>query len=499
MPSTYSNFTDFSRNIRAKIEVDLDQNGTFEDYTANLDHYTIFSSLDNKICGLYESVLEAELYVPNPSFSWAKPGLPVKASLRISNDNFSTEFQDFLFYGTTQRQGTVPNTKLKIKATTSLSNYLDKKVTRQVFVNTDIYTIVDALLTLVGVPALNKSISTYGVAINYVVDSSRPVRVFVEELLQGSLSIAGFDRDNVFRIRQSLPLDFLGSGFASISTYTKRVIKTDGYKSQDISSKYYANRLKIKGQSVTLKTSTSLYFNSGLSGNEIKPNSKLYYTLELKDYDVISFSNFVSGGPAFIKGILSAGSPKSYFAFFTADDGAGLLDISNVVIDSVSLINEAGIDKLFFVFQNNSGANSYFLKYLNVIGAGLFKSAELMTERENTANSDGQEILQVLESRAIQSQVQADNLASRMQLNLFFYADVYKIEARGQPKSEIGQIVTIQDRNANNIQGVLLESDTVVSQDEGYTQALTVKKLRTDLSFFSWDVASKGWDQGVWF
>jgi hypothetical protein len=487
MPSIYSDFLQTVRSQRPKLEVDLNLDGNYEDYTSFLDHFTINQRLGSGIAGLFDSQLDAELYIPNPSTLWAKPGLPVRATIQISSDKWVSTQTETLFIGTTEKQKTVPQTRIKITATSYLNNYLDRSVPRRVWINTDIYTIIDNILTDCGVPLINKSIGTSGKLISYVTNSSQPARVFIQELLTANLAVAGFDRDNVFRIRSALPLLFSGGSYSPVATYSRSLIEE--YEAQDLASSYYANTIKVNGEDVGYLTNSLLYFDAQISSQQIKPQGRLYFQVALENIRVANLYPAVSGNPGPTINITGTLVQNSFLAAYTSDDGSGNINTANLLIEEFFVSSgDEGKDYVNIVLYNNSSSISLWLKSVYLYGSGLKTLGEVKIERRNDSQivTDGQRIEIEFTSRAVQGKAAAEDLASLAQLNLVSYPDVFKINARAQPKTQVGEIIEIVDRGGATRTCVVVETDTEIQN--GYIQTVIAKRLRTDLSYFTWDV-----------
>jgi hypothetical protein len=495
MPTLLTDFQANIRNMRCRMFVNLGSG--LVDYTDYLDHYTVIQTLDgDNITGIYETVLDAELYLANPSINWSKPGLAVEAYIQISSDNWATQSEQSLFKGTTERQNSVPLARVKIRASSYNSNYLDNKTTRQVFIDIDAHTIIDTLLTQAGVPVGNKSISPSGVIIPvYYISNNNKVREYVEDILAGLLEVGGFDVDKVFRIRSISPLVFGTNGTTPDVTLSLDTILD--YKQQDISGKYYCNTLTVSGVQKKylgydlFSQPAQIFFNNIIQNVEIKANSKLYYLVDMPNIEPETFKPFARLGEIY------APSTRSRYGFYSVDDASGVLDTSAVslVSSSVAYDDSKKKDTFLLIFTNSSG-QSWYLKFLNIIGTAVQTTGQIIEQRQDLSllASDGKELKKELVSNAISDDVRASYVANILQLNYMQYADVYQFDARGRPEIKIGSKLQFQDRNVNNLFSVVTEYDTEVSIDKGFQTKITTKKLNTNLQFFGFDDSTLGLD-----
>ena len=362
MPSSLTDFSSTSRKLRPKLGVDLGLTGTYTDYTNFLDNYTIISTSSDKICGLYETYLDAELWFDSPSLEWTKPGRPLLAKMLISSDSWVTSYTEVLFTGSTTKQNSVPVNSVKIKATTLNSDYLSKRTARQLFQNIDIADIMESLLLEVGVDPADISLTATGKVLPvYAISSSKPISFYIEDLAKATLSLVGFDKDGVFRAKS---LSQFTLGGAITPDLTVNLGQTLEFQSRDIESKYYSNSLKIKGYNQRAIVNGQLYYNNQLQGFEIEPLSKLYFTLELPDIVPISIAPFTTRlRPVIGKPIGFGFTPlNSFFDFFENDDGSGAANNNSITLKSTNIVEDNGKDVLLLIFENASPTFSFFLK-----------------------------------------------------------------------------------------------------------------------------------------
>lgn len=493
MPSSYSDFTSAIRNgLKPRIFVDLNEDGVAEEYTSNLVSCSIYSDQGDKLCGLYDSEFEAVLMVNNPSINWIKSGLAIEARIQVTNDNFATNHEEKIFVGITEQQTTLPVFEFKITARTKLNNYLSGRPPRQIFLNTDLYTIIDTLMTQAGVPSGEKSIPTSGITVNYVVDQSRPYSFFINELLEANLAWGGFERDGVFRIRQALKLDLAGTPVTTNATYTNSRIEK--YKQRDLYSPIYNNVIDIQGYLTTVLSDTFLYYNSQLSGYEIAAGQKLYAVVEMPNIRVATFNDFEAGYPGVLAQLFRTGGiRKSYFACYTADDGSGVIDLVSPSLDSVSVVTEDNVDKLFIVIKNN-GSSTIYLKGLFLRGSGLRLNPSLKYKEKNTADRSQNDKTLKINNLAIQDDIVMNNIGTRIRINTWAEFNTYVFDCPAEPKLDFTQSIQFQDRSGTTYNGNVLSVDTGIDQDNGYSSTVVVQVIPDSETPFAWDDANIGWD-----
>lgn len=500
MPTTLADFNTPTRLIRVTIEADLTNTGMWADYTQYLDNYTIINTSNDKLYGIADLNLNAELFIPNPTGQWVRPGIPVRAKVTTSNDNWVTSYSEYLFWGTTSRQNTIPTNKVNIKATSYNSNYLDQRLERSVYINQDTNDIITDLLVRVGVDVSNISLTPSGIVLPvYPINDNQPIRDFIEDLCLPNLQIVGFNKDNVFTSKSLQLLTIGGSGFTP-DVVTDLATITD-YSQQELSSKFYANTLKVTGKVLEYVDNGALYYDNQIQGQEIKPNSDLFFKLEIPDVQPLFINQFVarsrpaSGTVQFFAGMQN----KSYYDFFETDDGAGAANNTGISIVSQSIAEESGVDILFIKFRNNS-SDSKFLKTIAVNGQGVKKTGDLQDKVVNSTliKQDGGEVSIELSGSSIQDDVVLGNILSTLKSNVSKYADVYQFEMRGKPKTQVGNIIEFKDRNNNTKTGIIYETDIECSIDRGYTQQITAKVLE-NVTYGEWDNVASLWDTAIWF
>lgn len=494
MPSSLSNFASNTQILRPKIEVDLDGTG-FVDYTQYLDNYTVLQSTEGQIYGLYEMVLDAELFLPNPSLSWSKSGLPVRASIAISNDNFTTSYSEQLFYGNTVRQNSVPINSVKIKANSANRSYLDKVPGRTVYTNQDISTIISTLLQSVGVALANISLVPSGIVLPvYYVSDKIKVRDVITDLAMADVSIYGFDKDNIFTKTSLQKLTF-----GAVSTTPDITVTLDTqyqFKQQDITSQYYANSIVVKGRRFSYQVPNQIIqYDNAIQNQKIEKGGKLFYRIELINFYPEYVEQFGPDNSTAIDDIKP--SFKSFYRFFTTDGGDGILDNSQIFCNGAIITDEGGKAYLTVIFYNNSAVNDYYLKSITVKGPGARVIDQYEESRIDNLRiaGDGQELKIEVVSDAIQSDVILGDVANILQLNLFNYADVYKFGILGRPESKIGAVISFKDSNNTTQTGFITEVDIEVG--DGYYADITAKLIRTDLNYLNGDDATTGADDSA--
>jgi hypothetical protein len=499
MPTTISDFNSSIRNLRARILVDL--GGGLVDYTGNLDNYTVLTELnnDNDIAGLFDTVFDAQFFIPSPGIEWTKSGLKVQAYISTSSDNWTTSIEKPLFIGSTIKSNSFPINEIKIRATTFLSNFLDQKPTRFVYESQTINYIIDDLLRTAGVTGTNISINTsQGSVLQYYIRSQlKTYRDIINDLLKADLKIGGFDGDNIFRIRSIVPLltSYTPDNDISLNTIID-------FGSRDITSKFYANTLQINGQyQVAIQPDpisgvSELYYNNLITNVEIKAGEKLFYQIPMGNIVPINLGNGVNSHP---NSVLN--SSYSYYGFKDIDDGSGSYNATEIYYQGSVFEYDSTkkIEVVKLVFYNN-GTTSKFLKFLKIRGQGYGVTPANLVNFENTflKNNDGQEILKTIESTAIQSEQQAQTLQVILQRNFQQNQDVYLPKIKGRPTAIIGSTMRIRDRYDNIIDTVVCSVDTVISIDQGFEQNIICKKIDISAQYAGFDNPSIGWDNSAY-
>jgi hypothetical protein len=489
MPSTIADFASNTRLLKPSIAVDLDNNAVAEDWTNNLDNYSILHSLDGQVAGIVDIQLDAEFYVPAASSEWAKPGKLTNAKLQISNDNYATNFEATLFTGSTVGSNSVPYRDVKIKATGYNTDYLDKRATRRVYISQDISTILTQILTDVGVSGGSISLTSTGYVVPvYIVSDNFPARRYIDDLAKAGLLVVGFDRDGIFRARSILKLDFTSPSYSPDVTIL--LDQTINFPGQIVKSGLYCNSVKVAGSQFTYLPNQQIFFDSGISGQEIKPSSRLVYSLELKDIypeRIDPFNPRPNAGWNFA--VYTGG--QSWYSFYTEDNTTSTISNSNIQLVSASIVPGAdGTENLLLAFQNTSSTTSFFLKAVFLNGSAVKRINTFVEEYrvEAQIQKDGKEISLELESMALYDDIQIDRVLNLIRLNNMSYADLYKVEIKGRPDIVVGSVVSI--RNISDVAQLcsVIEIDENVSED-GYEQTLTLKKLLPGQLYFTFDVS----------
>lgn len=484
-------FFDDVRFLRVKFEADLEQNGVWVDYTQYLDNFSVYETTHNKISGIFDTVCDVVLNIPNPDPKWAEKGKQIRIEVSGSDNNWVTSYNKTVFLGSTSNKNSIPETRINIKATSYNSDFLDKKTQRQVFLNKNINEIITSLLIQVGVPQNKIILEPVDVILDaYLVNDNQPIRVFIEDLAKAGLMVVGFNREGFFVNKFLLKTDFSNNPTTPDESVGLNLIKS--YKERAVRSAFYANSIKIEGRQVRYIKDDILYYNNQLLGYEILPQKKLFFTLEIPDLEPEYFFPFVPKTNTFGP----TNDQVSLFDFHTSDDGVGISQNSDIQIISASIAEQDGKDVLFIVWVNTNPITSFFLKSILVRGSGLFVVSPIKVTNTNqqVINNDGSESVIEIKSKAIQSDVLANNISNLLLLNLSNQADVYIPEIAGLPNIELGTVLQIQTKNGQNVVGSVFEIDTVVGCDEGYLQTVTVKKLLPQINYFRWDDIEVVWD-----
>lgn len=495
MPTTLSDFNLNTLKLRAEYGLDINDDGMAEDYINNLEYVNVLEYADD-ISGAKEMRLDAELFVTAPTPRFAKNGIKTYASVKTSTDNWVTDWEEAIFTGSTARNNTLPNNDVKIVATTFNNDYLDKKPTRQLFTSQDIATIMETLLIGAGVDAGDIDLPLTGKVLPfYIVSDNWPIRYYIEDLARGALQIVGFNREGVFSSNSIAKNNFDGGSLTPEVTLTLAdVIK---FESRQIRSNMYYNDIRVRSWEFDLLTDEQFYFNTELVGYEIKPNGRLFFTLDFDEYLPLTINSMVARNSNLNLLITWGYRVNSYFDFFTADDG-GIVNNTNITVESMSIIpsDTEGRDRLLVIFQNSSGSTSYFLKQILLNGTVLQRRPPYEVENtdETAIIEDGRRIPLIYQSNAIQGYTATNTLLALLSLNLMNYANVYRFEIQGRPQLEVGSIIQFQDRSGVDLLGVVFEIDSELSKDRGYSQLLTVKTIEVSGDYLQLDNASDSLD-----
>jgi hypothetical protein len=494
MPSTIADFASNTRLLKPSIAVDLDNNAVAEDWTNNLDNYSILHSLDGQVAGIVDIQLDAEFYVPAASSEWAKPGKLTNAKIQISNDNYATNYEATLFTGSTVGSNSVPYRDVKIKATGYNTDYLDKRATRRVYISQDISTILTQILTDVGVSGGSISLTSTGYVVPvYIVSDNFPARRYIDDLAKAGLLVVGFDRDGIFRARSILKLDFTSPSYSP--DVTVLLDQTINFPGQIVRSGLYCNSVKVTGSQLTYLQNQQIFFDTSITGQEIKPSSRLIFSLPLGDVYPEVVNPFKSRPTAGYSFAVYNGL-QSWYSFYTSDDTTATINNANIQFVSGDIVpGSDGTENYLLVFQNTSSTNSYWLKAIFLNGSAVKRINTFSQEYREEAKiqNDGKEIPLELESMALYDDIQTDRVLNLIRLNNMSYADLYKVEVKGRPDIVVGSIVSI--RNISDVAQLcsVVEIDENVGTD-GYEQTLTCKKIATGSSYFAVDISGLGVD-----
>lgn len=514
MPSALSDFNTNNQQLSLRLTADLTKSGSFSDFTNNVDNITLLQKTD-KVFGIYDAEFHSDLYfdaINNPpSGNWALRGRDIKVYISTTGDNWATSYEHTFFTGSTDRQNSIAVDKLQIKATSLNSDYLDRtlgryapaisytvgdssiSLDRRFYVSSDISDIMTDLLTAVGVPTSQVSLTATGIVLDaYTVSDSVPIRDYINDLAVASGQLVGFDRDGVFRATSINRLTLTASTLTSETTFD--LSTQSDYEVRQIQDKFYCNTFSIKGRFARFINwvvgSEPLFFNGDITGFSIASGKTAFYTVEDDNLipiwiaDVANPSQITSEyyQPVYIN---SGTAPVGNASFFNTDDrSTGTLQ-TDVAIESVFIADENGKSKPVIKFKNNGGSTRY-LKDLTLFGLGIRLGGDIAINREfkNLIDNDGKVISQEYDSLAIQSSGQASNLANSIQLNFAQQSNTYKFKIVGYPSLKVGSIISFRDSPITNIQrqGIILEMDEEIG--DGYDAILTVKAIDTSKRYF---------------
>ena len=495
MPSTLADFNLSTRKLRYEFGIDINNDSVAEQtYEDSVDYINIYETI-GQIAGVKSLIVDTSLFLTTPSTQWSRSGVKTYTSVKTTNDNWATEYKESLFVGSTVRNNSVPVNDVKIKATTYNDDFLDKKVARQLFTNTDIATIMTSLLVSAGVALINISLPATGFVLPvYLVSDNFTIRYYIEDLAKGALQVVGFNRKGIFSSNSILKNDFNGSFPAADVTITLDDIIS--FKNREIQSNMYYNDITVRSYDYSLITDTQFYFNSELSGYSVEAGKRLVFEVEIDGVNPFSINPLVSRNSNFNLLVTFGYRNNSFFEFFDAEDN-GNTNNTGIVILSTSVVpgSREGQDKILIVFNNTSGSTKY-LKQILLNGTVVSQRSPYETSIvDNVAIiNDGKRIPLVFESNAIQGDVRANEIALLIALNLSTYANVYSYEIQGRPQLEIGSVISFRDRSNAEIIGVVYEIDTEISQDAGYSQFITVRALANLNNYLALDDATRGLD-----
>ena len=238
-----------------------------------------------------------------------------------------------------------------------------------------------------------------------------------------------------------------------------------------------------------------IFFDAGISGQEIKPSSRLDYSLELKNIYPERIDPFNPRPNAAWNFAVYTGG-QSWYSFYTEDNTTSTINNSNIQLVSSSIVpNSNGTENLVLVFQNTSSTTSFWLKAIFLNGSAVQRINTFTQEYkvDTQIQNDGGEELIELESMALYDDIQIDRVLNLIRLNNMSYADLYKVEVKGRPEIVIGSVVSIRDISDVAQLCSVVEIDEGVG-DEGYEQTLTCKKIATGKKYFAVDKVGYGVD-----
>lgn len=502
MPSTIADFRTSTRRLRPSLQANL--GAGLVERRSNLKDFTIFSTLNGSLTGVFDKIFDARLKYSVPDATWAKPGLEVTASLSVSNDDFATSYTENLFSGYTIRQNSVPQDDVQIRANSKNSIYLDRVLpAKKLYQNQDLIAIVTDILTSVGVSPSDILLTSSGYIIPaYTVSNNLTARYYINDLCKLGLYVMGFNRNNKFVASSTVPLTFGSTSFTPAETFALSNIKK--FKNREIQSKNYANRIVIRGEKRRAVVDSTLYFNTQLQYLSIAPGETLYYVNELQGVDPVSIKDLTPYSSSFEPTNIYSYKPTntSRYTFYTADDGTGTKDNSNISLLSQSLAwdDSKKKDVYFATFKNNSLTQTYYLKYVELIGTGTVTESAVFVEDNNESRFvlDGGVIEYALESRAVQASSTAENMLNLLKLNLYSYASVYTFEAQGRPNLEVGDCIQITDRSGVIHQLILQEIDLEVTTDGAVMAIYTAKKIPASVDWLDLDTSPDALDSATY-
>lgn len=494
MPSTLSDFNNKRLPIKVGFGVDINTDTIIEDYTNSLSYTNILETC-KAISGVKSMNMDAELNLQDPDIRWSRSGILTDVKIATSSDNFATEHEETIFSGSTIQNNSIPFDTVQIQATSLNDDYLDRKASRQVFENDDIADIMESLLLEVGVDAGDIDLSPTGYILPvYFVSNNYPIRMYIEDLAKGALQVVGFNREGKFSSNTILKNDFDGSFPTPDLTVTlSDIIK---FTNREIRSNMYYNDITVRSYEFDKLVDTQFYVNTDLSGYSVENGKRLFFELELEGVNPLTINELVARNSSSTNLYITwQYRINSYYEFFDSDSNGTAVNTGITLVSTSIIPTTDGKEKILIVWENNSGSTKY-LKQIFLNGTTIQRRTayETSISDEVAIEEDGKRIPLVYESNAIQGYVRANELLALIELNLSSYANVYTFEIQGRPQLEIGSVIDFQDRNENEIIGVVYEIDSEISQDAGYSQLLTVRTLAELNNYFALDDPTRGLD-----
>lgn len=462
------------RSIKPKIQANLGSG--LVDYTSALQNYCVKQSVESGSYGLVTQQLDADLFFVNPSQNWSKRGLAVQADIEITDNAGASYYTEPLFVGKTSRNrsGFVNDVAIEASNDTSiLERYVAAKKTYQ---NTEITAIVYDLLILAGVSPSNISLTatTYTPSV-VIIYRDKSYWEYIGDLLSPFFEAYGFDKDGVFKNFNFLDNVAVAADTVGKPSYSSGVILN--YNQANVDSNFLANVVRVKGREVEYLPTTTLFFNTEITGLEVPDAAVRRATII----------------PVEVEGLEPVEITLVEYSFYTADTG-GSLNNSGILLTSsfVGVVDSKPSIRL--VFENLSGSTRY-LRSLKIAGAGLkIKGSVSYTAKDEEAVViEGEEIKVEIESDYITSDEMAASLAQSVLRGFDNNNQYYSFEALGKPQVQVGSRVNFDIRQGSSFvasYGIVTEVDCEVSASKGYIQKLTVKKLDTNVVYLICDNAT---------
>lgn len=493
MPSSINDFNNNPALIRPEFGLDINDDTIAEDLTNKVDYIDIFETAE-EIAGIKNMTLDSQLVIQSPTIRYTDNGINCYTSVKTTGDNWTSEIEEAIFVGSTVRANTLPLQEVKIKATSLNSNYLEKKSTRQVFLNQDIADIMTDLLTSVGVSAGSIDLASAGHIVPvYFVSDKIEIKHYINDLAKAVLWTVGFGRDGVFRATSQINQLFNASPVADV-TLTRS--QQEPFENRPLKDDNYYNDILVRTKSYQYITDSTIYYSGDLTGYEIKPYSQLFFKLKLEKQHVVSINTMIARNKVSNIETKYGYTDNSYFEFYTSDDVTSTVSNLFIAISFFDFeqVNETE-EELTIMFTNNGG-QSLFLKEIILNGSyvNILDDYTTRTTLDTQITNDGKRYSLEYLSNAIQSTSQAGNILNYLILNLSRQATIYSFQINGRPQLEIGSIVQFQLVDGTDKLAHVIEIDSTISQDVGYKQRLKLREVQLNMDYLELDNSSHSLD-----
>lgn len=527
-------FTSPIRHVQCKVEV-LDQIGTqtvddgrgggtkvvplmgWVDYSAFVVGWSASSNLSLKFIG--RSIIEFDFIfkMDNPPDRLFKLSVPIRVTLKASNDSGATYFEDQQFILFTTKRMTQGEREFKIFAAdwvedfdNAVSGYDSPATNERQLKDWVTYMLSgyrkafsQSYASVSGVPN-----TTYPVTLqtNYAKTEAGSFPKLVDVSTSALLSVAipqittfqttspttGETYWEFSRVLEFKPLMTMLSGVQKTDCdLTRQLIPlSSGFESMAIDDAFYFNTIEVSGLSIQQHTANpKLRFLP--TGIKIEPGKKGFYTPDLDG--VIPVDVKTAGWAMLLREADDDTSP-------TVDNANARLTVSQVPG------GKNGFEKLLFVVENKTTDKTFYLRELiDAAGYGstnqyLVNTGEVFTKKQNDTqvNADGGNKVAKIYSPLIQSQSLAEEIAMAV---TYANRGFYKFTCLATPFARAGCFCSFELKDGTKAQGLILQASFKFTKKDGFKMTLIVMRMQNagEGGWFSWDVPGLGWDQANWF